>query len=276
MKDFEISINGMNIITNKDETIFEAASKLNIEIPNFCNDFNLKAQGACRICAVEMVGKEMLVTSCDTKVEEGMEILTESKKLSSYRKTLLELIWANHEMRCMTCEALGECKLQIYSKKYDVEIERFKGIKKVRKLDESHKYFYIDQSKCIDCGKCIHICKDYRKIAAITKMGRGFEVSIGNPFGIGSPMSPCDSCGICIDVCPTGAIAIKKLKKYRYWEVSKSKATCILCEKECRVELVTKDNQILEVRSLQGDERDILCSLGRFEFIRKNIYKGDD
>ncbi len=262
-----IKINDERVEVPNDFTILQAAKKMGIDIPTLCYDERLESHAACRMCVVEVEGARNLQTSCSLKVADGMEIKTHSERVIQARKDILDLLWANHPNDCLTCEKSGECKLQEYCYKYDVKETTFEGKRKNYEIDDSSPFFYNNQNKCINCGKCVRVCSELQHTNAIGFSERGFNTHVSTPFEIGIDNSVCVSCGNCVSVCPVGALMPKSKEKFRLWETKKVRTTCSYCGVGCQMDLLVKDNKVVGVQPANGPSNNgLLCVKGKFGF----------
>ena len=261
----ECTINGQVVQTGEGSTIFEAAASVGIKIPTLCHDDRLKPHGSCRICVVEVAGARSLMASCSTPASNGMVVETESEVVVTARKEILDLILANHPLDCLTCEKAGRCTLQDLCFQYEIETSTFDGKRKSYDKDSSNEFYVADQSKCILCGKCVYVCSQVQNTEAICFVGRGFETHVGTSFEMGLSESTCVSCGNCVSVCPVGALLPKRKEKYRYWETREVRTTCSYCGVGCQMNLLVKENKVVEVLPVKGAANDaLLCVKGRF------------
>jgi iron-only hydrogenase group A len=204
---FEIKVNNKIIDAVPEETILSALNRAGINIPTLCHIKDSYPTGACRICCVEVDGMANLVPSCSFPVQEGMSIITNSPRIIRARKTIVELLLANHPDDCLYCVRNGKCQLQDLAHQYGIRERRFVGKDKTKyNVDCTSPSIIRDQSKCILCGKCIRICEEVQNIAAIDYIGRGSDTVVGPAFNQGLNVSSCINCGQCIMVCPTGAL----------------------------------------------------------------------
>lgn len=209
-----IKINGMPLSVPKDSTILEAARYAGIQIPTLCYLKEINAIGACRICVVEVKGAKSLVAACVYPVNEGMEILTHSKKVYASRKITLELILSTHKKECLSCVRSGNCELQKLCHDFKVEDEhRYEGSNPEWPKDDSAVHMVRDDNKCILCRRCVAACSKWQGIGVIGPNERGFNTHIACAFEQNLSEVACVSCGQCIVVCPTGAIYEKDQTK---------------------------------------------------------------
>lgn len=202
-----VKINGMPLSVPKDSTILEAARYAGIQIPTLCYLKEINAIGACRICVCEVKGARTLVAACVYPVNEGMEILTNSPKVMSSRKTTLELILSTHERKCLSCVRSDNCELQTLCHEFKVDEDHYNGINPHYAVDDSAAHMFRNDNKCILCRRCVAACAKWQGIGVIGCNERGFDTHVGCAFEQNLSDVACVSCGQCIVVCPTGAIA---------------------------------------------------------------------
>ena len=210
MKMVNLTINGLPVTVPEGTTILEAARKLAIDIPTLCFLKEINEIGACRICVVEVKGMKNLVASCVYPVAEGMEVLTNSKRVFASRKIDLELILSTHKKKCLSCVRSGNCELQKLCKDFRVYDEDvYAGENPKHEFDDTAKHMYRDNDKCVLCRRCVAACQKWQSVGVIGPNDRGFATHIGCAFEQSLADVACVSCGQCIVVCPTGAIAEK-------------------------------------------------------------------
>ncbi len=262
-----LKINGRSVQVEKGATILQAAEKIGIEIPTFCHDPRLRPDGACRICTVEVEGTDKLPTACTAPAEEGMSVWTESPAVIEARKEILHLLLSKHPMDCLTCPKAGECKLQDLCYKYDIKEPAYIAPKTTYPIDDSNDFYYSEPDKCISCGRCVRVCNELQNTKAISMIERGVSTRVSPPFGMPLAESECVSCGNCISVCPVGALMPKAKEKFRYWETKPVRTTCSYCGVGCQMDLLVKDNKVVEVKPAYGPSNDgLLCVKGKFAF----------
>jgi NADH-quinone oxidoreductase subunit G len=210
----KITINGKELEVQKGLTILSAAKQANIKIPSLCHNPRTSITGSCRICVVEVEGQRNLVPSCAFPVADGMIIQTHSPRVVQARKTIIELMLANHPQDCLKCSRNGNCQLQDLAEEYDVREISYKGKRRINLPDLSSASLERDPDKCILCGKCVKVCEEVQAVRAIDFTKRGFETIITPAFNESLQETICINCGQCIMVCPTGALREKSHIKH--------------------------------------------------------------
>ena len=209
MEKIKLTINGHEIEASKGSTILEAAKSANITIPTLCYIPNVTVTGACRICVVEVDGARNLVPACAFPVSEGMKVETHSSRVVNARKTILELLIANHPKDCLKCDKSGNCKLQTLAEEYGIRDIPFTGKIRTNLPDLASPSIERDPDKCILCGKCVKVCEEIQAVSAIEFTKRGFDTIVTPAFNQSMHETTCVNCGQCIMVCPTGALREK-------------------------------------------------------------------
>lgn len=216
MERVKLTIDGTLVEVEPGTTILEAAQKIGIHIPTLCYHPELRLEGACRICVVQVEGMKNLAASCVYPVSEGMVVRTNSDLVRRTRKNIVELLIANHPADCLVCRRHGECELQDLSRQLGIRQVRFEGEKRDIPLDESSHSVIRDPNKCILCGRCVRVCQQTQAVSAIGMANRGSKSIVTTPFDRGLAEGPCVGCGQCINVCPVGALA-EKDETERVW-----------------------------------------------------------
>jgi NADH dehydrogenase/NADH:ubiquinone oxidoreductase subunit G len=259
-----LTINGQEVTVPAGTTVLDAALGAGHFIPTFCHDPAYPGYGGCRICVVEIKGARNLPASCVTAVAPGMVVETDSPAVMEARKTILELMLANHPVDCMTCEKSGDCRLQDYAFRYEVKAANFGGDKKNYEFDDTNPYISREMNKCILCGKCVRTCQDVEERAVISFAYRGFKTKVSPAMDSKLAESACVSCSRCVSVCPVGALGYNSLSgKARVWELDKEQLTCTWCEAGCLFDLVRKDGKVIGVAAKAPGDGRPLCLKGR-------------
>lgn len=178
-----IKINGKEIKTSSGQTILDAAISAGIDIPTLCYFAGLNNIGACKLCVCEIEGRDELVTSCNTLIEDGMSILTESEKVVEARKQILHLIIANHDFNCEECASKGRCQLLSNLKRYGIEAPVYKGNIVNASKKESSPFLTYDPQICINCKRCVAACKKLACNGVLEPGKIGSKSFINAPFG---------------------------------------------------------------------------------------------
>ena len=197
-----VRINNKKVNWRKGQTILDIASENGITIPTLCHHPDLKVQANCRICVVEIKGWKNLVTACSTLVEDGMEIFTDTERVARARLLNLELIFAEHDIKCATCTFRFDCELLKLAAKYKVKINRFSPRKAKRKVYKFANAVEIDSSQCIDCRNCIEACSTIQKIGYLKLTGKGIDQEV---VPVKDKNKACIYCGQCSLHCPVAA-----------------------------------------------------------------------
>jgi len=202
----KIEINNIPLEVEKGTTILDAAKKIGVKIPTLCYLEGLQSPGSCRLCVVEVEGANTLLPSCITEVAEGMRIKTNSKRVRSTRKLLLELLLSSHPWECNTCDRNQDCELQTLVEEYGLREARFKSDKIKLPLDTSTPGIIRDPNKCILCRRCVTVCQEVQAVSTLGPRYRGFKTIIGPGNFDSLSEAVCVQCGQCVAVCPVGAI----------------------------------------------------------------------
>lgn len=207
-KSASVKINGRACPIMGEANILELARKNGIDIPSFCYHSELSVYGACRMCLVDIEGMG-LQAACSTAPRDGMVIETMTEKAQSVRRTILELLLANHDRECTTCDRNGSCKLQKLAYQLGVDKIRFGTDELLKQVDLDSPSIVRNPNKCILCGDCVRMCREVSGIGVLEFMHRGPKTSVEPAFGKKLTEVECVNCGQCIAVCPTGALTSK-------------------------------------------------------------------
>ena len=209
MEMVNITINGRSVQVDKKMSLLEAIRSQGIKVPTLCYHPDLRPDGSCRLCVVEVKGVRSLVASCVYPVSEGMEVWTNTKRVLDARKTVVELLLANHPQDCLTCARNMNCELQRVANELGVREIRVEGEKSEALPDLANPSLMRDPNKCIKCGRCVRMCGEVQSVNALGFANRGFETTVVPAFNMGLDKMACTYCGQCAKVCPTGAIIPK-------------------------------------------------------------------
>lgn len=264
-----VTIDGQTVQVPEGITVLEAARSIGIKIPALCYDPDLSMVGACRLCVVEIDKMRGLPASCITKCTGGMVIQTKTPSVIEARRTILELLIANHPLNCLTCEKNGDCLLQQYCYEYNVDSEYFAGEKHSYAIDDSNPFYIRDMNKCILCGRCVRVCEEIVGRSILDFANRGHHAKVGPFMDKQITESDCVYCGSCIAVCPVGALTERDMiGKGRKWEINKVKTICPYCGTGCTIDLNVNDGKVIGVTgNPEGDVNGrFLCVKGRFGY----------
>ena len=212
METVNVIINGTSYAVPKGSTVLEAARAAHIDIPTLCYLKDINEIGACRLCLVEIaemrgpnLGPWRMVTACVYPCTEGMQIKTNTPKITASRRMNLELLLSNHNQDCLSCVRSTNCELQTLCHEYGVSSSKFGGEKNRYEIDDKTPIIR-DNNKCILCRRCVATCAKVQEIGVIGANNRGFDTYIGSAFGQALADTSCINCGQCIVACPVGAL----------------------------------------------------------------------
>ena len=200
-----LTINGKQISVQENTTIMEAAAQNGIHIPKLCYLKDINEIAACRVCVVELEGKEKLITSCNNPAEDGMVIHTNSPKVRKHRKTTVELILSQHDCRCVTCARSGNCSLQKTANDLNILQIPYKQTLEHQKWNQSFPLIR-DSAKCIKCMRCVQICEKVQGLGVWDVEGTGSRTTVNVSRLRSIEEADCALCGQCITHCPVGAL----------------------------------------------------------------------
>jgi predicted molibdopterin-dependent oxidoreductase YjgC len=264
----ELTVDGRSVRVFEGSTILDACRQLGIDTPTLCYGDTLTPVNVCRVCVVELEGSRTLVPACSRKAEAGMVVHTDSERVRTSRRLVLELLGSSVDLS--TAPAALE-----YIERYDADPTRFGAdaatVAQDVKIDND--LYVRDYSKCILCYRCVEACgEDHQNTFAIAVGGRGFGAHITTEFDVTLPDSACVYCGNCIAVCPTGALMSKAEYDRRQagtWDPAGEevvRTVCPYCGVGCNLELHVQGEEIVNVTS--PHDHDVtsgnLCVKGRF------------
>ncbi len=287
----ELTVDGQSVSAFEGSTILDVCRQLDIATPTLCYADTLTPVNVCRVCVVEVEGSRTLVPACSRKVEAGMVVQTDSERVRTSRRLVLELLGSSVDLSTAP-DALR------FIEEYEARPERFGPPGQPEDRDRAHAghhsipdgatadtvrqptkvdndLYVRDYSKCILCYKCVEACgEDHQNTFAIAVAGRGFDSRISTEFDVPLPDSACVYCGNCIAVCPTGALMFSseyELRQAGDWDESRQSevdTVCPYCGVGCNLTLHVQDGDIVKVTS--PDDHDVtsgnLCIKGRFGF----------
>jgi predicted molibdopterin-dependent oxidoreductase YjgC len=299
----DLTIDGLPVSVPAGTTILGACRSLGIDTPTLCYAENLTPVNVCRVCVVEVAGSRVLAPACSRRVEPGMEVQTDSERVRTSRKVVLEFLGSSVDVS-LAGPAVPDGAIHGYMARYGADPGRFGGpaapaaagerdaheaghhhaptadsaaraatVSQPTKIDND--LYVRDYSKCILCYKCVEACgEDAQNTFAIAVAGRGFDARISTEAAVPLPESACVYCGNCIGVCPTGALMAKPeydMREAGTWDPAAQTVTstiCPYCGVGCVVDLHVQDDRVLKVTSpldssVTGGH---LCVKGRFGF----------
>jgi formate dehydrogenase major subunit len=268
MARIRVIINGREVLAQLGVTILEAAHQAGIDIPTLCHHRALMPIGACRICVVDIKGQRNLQAACAFPISEGMEIETESPRVVSARKLILDMLFSERNHFCPFCEISGDCELQNLGYRYGIDHWVYPTYTKAFPLDATRKYFVMEQNRCVLCQRCARACGELVANHTLGLRERGAETMIHADANLPFGESTCISCGTCLQVCPTGSLVDRRSSFMgRGDQTERIKSICNKCSVGCGMQIVTRGGNILRIEgdwdtSVNGG---LLCKRGRFD-----------
>ena len=266
----KVTIDGVTTDVAEGATILDAARLIGIDTPTLCYGDTLTPVNVCRVCVVELEGARTLVPACSRKVQDGMVVHTDSERVRTSRRMVLELLGSSTDLSTAP-DALE------YIDRYDADLSRYgEGALTVAQAVKVDNDLYVrDYSKCILCYKCVEACGvDHQNTFAIAVAGRGFGAHISTELDVSLPDSACVYCGNCVAVCPTGALMatseyeLREAGQWREEEQAQVDTVCPYCGVGCNLTLHVQDDAIVKITS--PDDHDVtrgnLCIKGRFGY----------
>jgi NADH-quinone oxidoreductase subunit G len=265
-----ITVDGKAVSAPAGTLLIEACKTVGIEVPSFCYYPNLSLQGACRMCLVRVEKMPKLQTACTTGITEGMVVVTDNDEIRQARKSMVEMLLGNHPLDCPVCDAGGECELQDMTFSYGAAESKYIDLKSHRDEQQWSPVVYFDRPRCILCYRCVRVCGEGMDVWALGVDNRG---SVSTIVPNEKDHLNCEECGMCIDICPVGALTSGAYRyKTRPWEMKHVGTTCTHCGDGCKTTLgVRRSDTGMEI--VRGDNRDksgingdFLCIKGRYAF----------
>jgi NADH-quinone oxidoreductase subunit G len=270
MPDVTIAVDGKKVTAPAGTLLIEACKAVGIEVPSFCYYPGLSLQAACRMCLVRIEKMPKLQTACTVPITEGMIVTTESDEVKQARKSMIELLLGNHPLDCPVCDAGGECELQDMTFKYGAAESRYMEGKLHKEEQQWSPVVFFDRPRCILCYRCVRVCSEGMDVSALGVQLRGSSSVIAPNMG---DHLECEECGMCIDICPVGALTSGAYRyKTRPWEMKHVGTICTHCGDGCKTTLgVRRSDTGADI--VRGDNRDksgingdFLCIKGRYAF----------
>ena len=218
MKSVSLTIDGKQITAREGDNLLWVALDNDIYIPNLCAIRDRpEPMAACRLCFIEVAGKERPVTACTETATEGMIVNTKGIKALSLARRGFELLMASHALDCAHCPKSGSCELQHIAHHLGVRLKmkQLRELQRDLSIDDSHPQIIYDPNKCVLCGRCVWVCREHLDIGVLGFARRGFQRVVTTFEDEPLATTHCDRCAECIGVCPTGALVLKSETKAR-------------------------------------------------------------
>ncbi len=270
LKLVSLSVDGKKVTAPAGTLLIEACKTVGIEVPSFCYYPNLSLCGACRMCVVKIEKAPKLQTACTTVIGEGMIVTTDSEEVRQARKATVEILLGNHPLDCPVCDAGGECELQDMTFSYGAAESRYMEAKTHKEEQQWSPIVFFDRPRCILCFRCVRVCGEGMDVWALGVQNRGVSSLIAPNK---EDHLECEECGMCIDICPVGALTSGAYRyKTRPWEMKHVGTVCTHCGDGCKTTLgVRRSDTGMEIvrgdnRDKSGTNGDFLCIKGRYGF----------
>ena len=269
-KTVTLTIDGQSVTVPEGTSVMRAAMEMGTQIPKLCATDMVDAFGSCRLCLVEIEGRNGTPASCTTPVVPGMVVRTQTDRLKTIRKGVMELYISDHPLDCLTCSANGDCELQDMAGAVGLRDVRYgyDGLKHANPgKDESNPYFTYDPSKCIVCSRCVRACEEVQGTFALTIAGRGFGSVVSPGMQESFLGSECVSCGACVQACPTATLNEKSVIDIGTPEHSVV-TTCAYCGVGCSFKAEMRGDELVRMVPYKDGKanRGHSCVKGRFAY----------
>jgi formate dehydrogenase major subunit len=267
-KTVTLTVDGFTVSVPEGTSIMRASKLAGVSVPKLCATDMLESFGSCRMCLVEIEGRNGTPASCTTPVAAGMVVKTQTPRLKKLRKGVMELYISDHPLDCLTCAANGDCELQdmagavgLRDVRYGYAGDNHLGQPK----DESNPYFTFDPSKCIVCSRCVRACEEVQGTFALTIEHRGFDSHVSAGMHENFFESECVSCGACVQACPTATLSEKSLIEIGQPEHSVI-TTCAYCGVGCTFKAEMRGDEVVRMVPYKDGKanRGHSCVKGRF------------
>ena len=277
-----LTVDGFTVTVPEGTSVMRAAAEAGIPVPKLCATDSIEAFGSCRLCLVEIEGRNGTPASCTTPVAPGMVVHTQTETVKKLRKGVMELYISDHPLDCLTCAANGDCELQdmagavgLRDVRYDAKDTHFRakdssGTVNPQWLpkDDSNPYFTYDPAKCIVCSRCVRACEEVQGTFALTISGRGFDSRVSAGGADDSFLtSDCVSCGACVQACPTATLTEKSVIEIGTPDRSII-TTCAYCGVGCSFEAQMRGDELVRMVPWKHGKanRGHSCVKGRFAY----------
>src|SRR5512136_1394877 len=276
-----LTIDGKSVTVPAGTSIMRAAMEAGTEIPKLCATDSIKAFGSCRLCVIEVEGRNGTPASCTTPVAHGISVKTQTPRLAAIRRGVMELYISDHPLDCLTCAANGDCELQDMAGAVGLRDVRYgyDGANHVfarkngsanfdwKPKDESNPYFTFDPAKCIVCNRCVRACEEVQGTFALTISGRGFKSGVSPGMDEAFFESECVSCGACVQACPTATLIEKSVIEIGQPEHS-DVTTCAYCGVGCTFKAEMRGEEVVRMVPWKDGKANHghSCIKGRFAY----------
>ena len=277
-----LTIDGFDVSVPEGTSIMRAAAEAGIQVPKLCATDSVDAFGSCRLCLVEIEGRNGTPASCTTPVAPGLKVTTQNARLKQLRRGVMELYISDHPLDCLTCSANGDCELQDMAGAVGLRDVRYEAVDTHFRVkdtsgeanpryiarDDSNPYFSYDPQKCIVCSRCVRACEEVQGTFALTIEGRGFDSRVSAGMADDNFLSSdCVSCGACVQACPTATLQEKSIINIG----TPSHAiitTCAYCGVGCQFRAEMRGDELVRMVPYKHGKanRGHSCVKGRFAY----------